>query len=180
MNNGSIQKPALIGGVALGILSAIPVIGYCNCVCCAWAVGGGILAAYLHVKESPFLVTMGRGALAGLAAGAIGAVVCGLFSIPIQLISTGGGNSAMIMEQFQELLAKNPDFPQEARQSIETLIMREDFMMLIAMFSFLCNIVFFSLFAMLGGAIGVAVFEKRKPGDPPPGVIAPPPPTLPY
>jgi len=174
MNNANILKPALIGGVALGVLSALPVIGYCNCICCAWAIGGGILAAYLYVKDSPFPVTMGSGAFAGLAAGAAGAVVCGLFSIPLQLINTGGGNSAAIAEQVREMMAKNPDLPQEVHRGVEAFLMRGDLMMLIAVFSFLTNIVFFSVFAMLGGAIGVAVFEKRKPGDAPSSSLIPP------
>lgn len=165
MNNANIFKSALIGGVALGVLSALPIIGSFNCVCCAWAICGGILAAYLYVKDSPSLVTMGRGALTGLAAGAIGAVVCSLFSIPQQLISTGGASASMLMEQFEEQMSKNPSFPEELRQSIEALLMREDIMTLIAVSQFFFSIVFFSLFAMLGGAIGVAIFEKRKPGD---------------
>jgi hypothetical protein len=175
MNNANMLKPALVGGVAIGILSALPVIGSCNCVCCAWAICGGILASYLFVRESQMLVTMGRGALAGLAAGAIGAVVCVLFSIPMQLVVTGGGNSAMIAEQIQDLLAKNPELPQELRERIEDILLRGNFMMLLQIFSFFFNIVFFPLLAMLGGAIGVAIFEKRKPGDPPSNLIAPPP-----
>jgi hypothetical protein len=162
MSNADMLKPALLGGVALGILSALPGLNLCNCVCCAWAIGGGILAAYLYVKNSPFPVTMGRGTVTGLAAGAIGAVVCSLFSIPLQLILTGGGNSAIMVESFQELLAKNPDFPDEARQAIETLFLRGDFVALIAIFTFFANLVSFSIFAMIGGAIGVAIFEKRK------------------
>jgi len=166
MNNANMLKPALIGGVTFGILSTLPVIGICNCVCCAWAIGGGVLAAYLYVKGSPLPVTMGRGAVTGLATGAIGAVVCSLFSIPLQLIMTGGGNTAaMAMERFQEMMAKTPDFPDELRQSIETFLMRDDLMTLTLIFSFLGNVVFFSLFAMLGGAIGVAIFEKRKQGN---------------
>jgi len=175
MNNTSILKPVLIGGMALGIISALPVIGSCNCVCCAWAIGGGILAAFLHVRESPFQVTMGRGALAGLAAGAIGAVVCYLFSIPIQYVLSGGGNMTMVAEQIREQLAKNPDLPQELRQSIENILERGDFMRIVAVFSFFFNVVLFSLFAMVGGAIGVAVFEKRKPGDPQANATPPPP-----
>ena len=174
MNNAKMQKPALIGGVALGILSALPVIGYCNCVCCAWAIGGGTLASFLYVRESHFLVTMGRGALVGLAAGAIGAVVCSLFSIPIQYVMAGGENMAIVAEQIREQLAKNPDLPQEFRQGIETLLLRSDFMKMIAIFSFFSNVVFFSMFAMVGGAIGVAIFEKRKPGDPQSTAITPP------
>lgn len=162
MNKASMLKPALIGGVALGILSAIPGLSFCNCVCCAWAIGGGILAAYLYIKDSPFRVTMGRGAGVGFVAGAIGAVVCCLFSIPIQLLSSGEKNSGMIVEQFNEYLAKNPDFPDEARQTIEAILQRGDLMLIIA---FLCFLVLFPLFSMMGGAIGVSIFEKRKPGN---------------
>jgi len=184
MNNANMLKPALIGGVALGILSAMPGLNICNCVCCAWVIGGGILTAYLYVKDSQIPVTMGRGAGAGLAAGAIGAIVCGLFSIPIQLFSLGG-NQAMVMERFQEMMAKNPDFPEELRQSVETFLSNGDLVTAIAVLSFFGNLVFFSLFAMLGGAIGVAIFEKRKKGDfqqyinppqPPAGMQPPQPP----
>ena len=165
MNNANMLKPAMIGGVALGILSAFPGLNYCNCVCCAWVIGGGILAAYLYVRDSPFPVTMGRGAVVGLTAGAIGAVACSLFSIPLQLILNGVGGATEAMERFQELMTNNPDFPEEARRVVETFFLREDAMTLIAVFTFFINIVFFLPVAMLGGAIGVAVFEKRKQGD---------------
>ena len=173
MNNTNMLKPALIGGVALGVLSALPLFNWCNCVCCAWAIGGGILGAFLYVKESPYPVTLGRGAGTGLAAGAIGAVVCGLFSIPLQFMSNR--NATAVKEQIQEQLAKNSDFPLEARLFIEAFLERSDFVAVVTIISFFSNLVFFSLFAMIGGAIGVAIFEKRKPGDIQANVIPPPP-----
>lgn len=176
MNNESMLKPVLVGGVALGILSALPLLNICNCVCCAWAICGGILSAYLYVKSTLFPVTMGRGAGVGLAAGATGGVVCGLFSIPLQLILKEGVNSTVMMEQFQELMAKNPDFPEEARRGIEAFMAQDNIAVLIAVFSFFFNIVLFSIFAMLGGAIGVALFEKRKPGDARQDTLPPQPP----
>jgi len=180
MNNTNMLKPALIGGMAMGILSAIPGLSACNCVCCAWAICGGIFAAYLYVKDSLFPITMGRGAGVGLVSGAIGGTVGFLFSIPIQRILTGGGNPMMAMEQFKELMEKNPDFPEEARRSIEALLAHDYFTIFVAIFGFLSNVAGFSIFAMLGGAIGVALFEKRKPGTnrqdtPPPPVEMPPP-----
>ena len=162
MDNANMLKPALIGGVALGILSVLPVLNLCNCVCCAWAIGGGILAAYLYIKDSQVPVTTGRGAVVGLASGAIGAVVFGLFSIPISLISNGGGSAAILRAQVQALMLKIPNLPQENIQLIENFIERPDLMMLSLIFNFIAASVWFSLFAMLGGAIGAAVFEKRK------------------
>ena len=174
MNNASIVKPALIGGGAMGILSALPVLAYFNCVCCAWVIAGGILAGFLYIKESPFQVTMGRGAVVGLAAGAIGAIVCSLL-FPLYLTLTDGGNA--MIEQVRDAVS-NPNLPEEVRQMIEDSIARGDLMRFFGIIHFLFDIVFYPLFAMLGGTIGVAIFEKRKPGNYQSGMIPPPnPPT---
>ncbi|MDR0842308.1 MAG: hypothetical protein LBP68_02690, partial [Acidobacteriota bacterium] len=52
MSNGNIFKSALIGGVALGIVSVLPFLEAFNCICCAWAIAGGMLAANLYIKDS--------------------------------------------------------------------------------------------------------------------------------
>src|SRR2546423_15711672 len=67
------MKPALIGGVVLGILSAIPFVNLPNLCCCAWAIAGGILAAHLYIKASPAPVRPGDGAVLGVLAGGVGA-----------------------------------------------------------------------------------------------------------
>jgi len=168
MNINNMLKPALIGGMALGILSALPYIGSCNCVCCAWVIGGGVLAAYLYVKDSPTPVTMGRGAVVGLAAGAIGAVVYFLFGILLKLILIGG-EPAVMLEQIRkgilEGMEKNPAATTELRQSMEALFLSDVSIVLAVIFTVFVGIVCFSVFAMLGGTIGVAIFEKRKPGN---------------
>ena len=58
MNNK--MKPALLGGLIVGLLSAIPIVNYC---CCIWGIGGGALAAYLYIKDSPVPVKAGDGAM---------------------------------------------------------------------------------------------------------------------
>ena len=63
------MKPALIGGVALGLLSAIPFINILNACCCAWAVVGGALATYLYIKNSVTPVRPGDGAVPGAGCG---------------------------------------------------------------------------------------------------------------
>ena len=45
-------QAALLGGVAIGVLSALPVINLANC-CCAWILFGGGLAAYLMQQNHP-------------------------------------------------------------------------------------------------------------------------------
>ncbi len=40
-------QPALLGGLVLGVLSALPIVSIGNVCCCLWVISGGVLAAYL-------------------------------------------------------------------------------------------------------------------------------------
>jgi hypothetical protein len=181
MNEDTMLKPALIGGVLLGILSALPLINYFNCCCCAWVIAGGVVAARLYVKGSAVPVTLGRGLTVGLLTGVIGAIVFALFSIPLILMSNG---SSRIMEQFKQAIAQVPNMPAQTREALEAAIAQGGFGILVYVIGFIFALVLFSLVAMIGGAIGVAIFEKRKTGsalsDPPPyqppADLPPPPP----
>ena len=159
---GRMLKPALVGGVVLGILSSLPVISIFNCVCCAWVVAGGLLAAFLYVKASPRLVTLGRAVPLGLLTGIIGTVISGLFLIPLHFLTGGAG----ILEQLQQAMTQMPNVPPETRRMLESLASREGAGTLIYAFGFIFMLLVFCLFAMAGSAIGVALFEKRKPGSP--------------
>ena len=53
-------QPALLGGVTIGVLSALPVINLANC-CCAWVLFGGALAAYLMQQNHPEPIMIGDG-----------------------------------------------------------------------------------------------------------------------
>ena len=156
-------KPALIGGVFLGILSSLPVLNLFNCLCCAWIIGGGVLAAYLYVKDSPSPVSMGSGVAIGLFAGIIGAIVSAMFSIPLNFLIHSG--SMGIAEQFREVVEQMPNMPPETREALRAFSNRADMGTLYFVFHLFFTLVISCLFAMLGGTIGVAVFEKRKPGD---------------
>jgi hypothetical protein len=182
MNEDNMLKPALIGGVLLGILSALPLINYFNCICCAWVILGSVVAARLYVKESSAPVTMGRGVAIGLLTGLIGTVVFALFSIPLLLMMHRSGG---VMEQLKQALSQVPNLPPEARTTIESLASQGNIDIFFYVVGFFFYLVVNCLVAMIGGAIGVAIFEKRKPGDsaheppliPPPPAEPPPPPT---
>ena len=176
MNEERLFKPALIGGILLGILSSLPLV---NCLCCVWVIAGGILAAHLYVKQSPISVTLGRGVSLGLLTGVIGALVIALFSIPLQMLMSPGSG---LIDQVRQSMNQIPNVPPETRQVFEALSANAG---IIYAFGFIFMLGFCCLFGMAGGAIGVALFEKRKPGSgdtpayQPPETILPPPPPPP-
>jgi hypothetical protein len=181
MNESRMLKPALIGGVLLGILSSLPLINWFNCFCCAWVIAGGVLAARLYVKDSPAPVSLGGGVAVGLLTGAIGALVTALFSIPLRLMMNRGGMNTL--EQMKKALDQIPNVPPETRQMIESLAARGDMETVMFILSMVFMLILYSLFGLVGGTIGVAIFEKRKPGSAqeavtyyqPPSDIPPPP-----
>ena len=70
--SGSKTQPALIGGLVMGVLSALPIVAAGNLCCCLWIISGGVVAAYLLQQNQSAPVTPGDGALVGLLAGMAG------------------------------------------------------------------------------------------------------------
>jgi hypothetical protein len=155
-------KPAIIGGVILGILSALPAVNTC---CCIWALVGGIIAANIYIKASPNPVTPADGAILGAIAGAIGVVLIFVIGIPMQLVF---GTAMMSMMQG---IVQNAD-PGQAAQMREAMA-AGGFGIGRAIMNALMSSVTVVIFSAVGGLLGVAIFEKRKGG---PGVPPPPPP----
>jgi ribose/xylose/arabinose/galactoside ABC-type transport system permease subunit len=153
-------QAALVGGVAMGVLSALPVINFANC-CCAWILFGGALAAYLMQQNHPEPITIGDGAIVGLLAGLIGGFVGAIVSIPI----------SMAMGPLQAGLARdvlsNPDLPPEFRRLFEEFgagaVIGVGFI-----FFFFLSLVVSTVFGMIGGLFGALMFRKQPPVIPPP------------
>ena len=76
MATNTSQQPALLGGLFIGVLSALPFVNGANAAAASGSSSGGLLAAYLQQQESAARPIDGRcGRLGGLLAGAIGAVI---------------------------------------------------------------------------------------------------------
>jgi hypothetical protein len=181
-------QPALLGGVAIGVLSALPVINAVNFCCCAWVVFGGALAAYLMQQNHPAPVTVGDGAIVGLLAGVVGAIAGSLLSIPIAMMV-----GPFQVEMFDRMMENARDMPPEVRAIFEQ--MRSGMsggaaMGLAFVVALMFSLFFYSIFGLLGGLIGATMFRKNMPpSSPPPGSpsgFAPPtftsptvPPTIP-
>jgi hypothetical protein len=162
MNNK--LKPAVIGGVFLGLLSAIPFVNWVNVCCCAWAIIGGLLASYFYVKNSATPANAGDGAIVGAMAGGIGAVVFLVVGIPLSLLSGAAMREIMI-----NVLARLD--PQQADLIRRQMAMQGDSVSGVILQSLFAAVILL-VFAVIGGLIGIPLFEKRKGGGP----LPPPPP----
>ena len=137
-------KPALLGGLIVGLLSSIPFVNYC---CCIWAIGGGGLACYLYMKSSPVPISTGDGAVLGALAGVIGAVLYLIIGIPIAYFISG----AAMEDAFRQA---NIHLPFTG--------------LLLFIVSGLIGGLVLLVLSVIGGLIAVPIFEKRKNAPPPP------------
>jgi hypothetical protein len=155
-----VAQAALLGGLFIGILSALPLIKYC---CCLWIIGGGFVAAYVDQQNDPRPITGGRGALAGLLAGVTGSVVWLVATIALNALFEPLRNQLS-----QAVLRSTPDMPPEVRAVLDN----------IGSSTALWTTVFFilllfvgSMFSTLGGLLGAVFFRN----DVPPALGGPPP-----
>ena len=137
-------KPALLGGLVVGLLSAIPFVNYC---CCIWAIGGGGLASFLYIKESPTKIGPGDGAMLGALAGVVGAVIYIIIGVPIAYFISG----AAMEQAFSQA---NIHLPFTG--------------FLLFLVSGLIGGLGLLVLAVIGGLIAVPIFEKRTDAPPPP------------
>src|SRR5689334_8321470 len=155
-------QPALIGGVMIGVLSALPVINIANC-CCAWVLFGGVVAAYLMQQNHPEPIQIGDGAIVGLLAGIVGAFVWLFVSIPLNLAM-----APFQRGMAQRMMENASNLPPELRTVFETAS-TGGAVGAGTIFFFFVMLFVGSLFAMLGGIFGALLFRKNPPPvEPPP------------
>jgi hypothetical protein len=154
--------PGLIGGAVAGFLSMLAgflapdVFVILSFFCIVWAVIGGALAAKLYIKSSPVPVRSGEGAVLGLIAGAIAGFIYLAIDTPIAY-SIHGDYIQMVSNQQAEKISAGAFFALTGLAGAVTILG----------------------FSVIGGIIGVAMFEKRKGYQaamppPPPGYGPPP------
>jgi len=153
MNN---QKPAMfgpafIGGGLAGILAAVPFV---NCLCCFWVIGGAMLAAYLLARETPSQLSAGDGAIVGIFAGIIAAVVEFIVSIPFR---------AMENRLTQGMLERFSEYLEEMPPGWESFFEGGEFTtsMGLSVFGLFISAVVFSALGALGGVLGISLFGKK-------------------
>jgi len=172
MNSRAMLKPALLGGLVMGVLSGLPGVSIGNCCCCAWIIVGGVVAAYLLQSWTPEPITLGDGALVGLLAGLVGAVVSVIVSVPMtQLL---GPFQQQLLSRLAESQQSLPPEVQDAIDNFGAQGLSAGRMFL----TFVMMLVLGSIFSSLGGLLGAFFFKKKVAPAPPPPFA--PGPTGPY
>ena len=156
-------QPALLGGVTIGVLSALPVINLANC-CCAWILFGGALSAYLMQQNHPEPIQVGDGAIVGLLAGIIGAFVWLIATVPISTAL-----APFQSDMAARIIRDAGDMAPEMRAIFENMAGAPaiGLTLVLGFFVMLCVS---SVFGMLGGLFGALMFKKNQPPVIPPPI----------
>lgn len=153
-------RPALVCGIAAGVLTAVPLV---NCLCCLWIIAGAMLAVYLFNKGSSTPLTPGDGAVLGILTGIVAAVADSVVGVPFE---------TMNREYVQRFLDQFSQFFEEIPPRLEGWFETRAGGMSPAWFllGLLASAVIYAAFGALGGIIGASMFGKKTlPPSPPPG-----------
>jgi len=151
-----LAHPALLGGLFIGILSALPFISVGNC-CCLWIISGGFLAAYLDSQNTSRSLTVGRGALVGFLAGVAGAFIWLIATLALEPLI------APMQQRFAEQMAsQSQSMPPELRAWFEALADRST-SPLRWVGGFFVQLFIGMVFAPVGGMLGATFFKKDVP-----------------
>lgn len=146
------QAP-LLGGLFIGVLSALPFVGFANYCCCLWVVAGGVLTTWLKSQSDETLETSDV-ALGGLLGGVFGAV--------IYLMLTGlmvAFSGDMIAETMRTIVEQYPQLPPDVRDQILSVSTGPAMILLMA----LVTIPIYAVFGMGGALLGLLFFRKPQP-----------------
>ena len=152
------SQAVVLGGLFIGVLSALPIINLANC-CCLWILGGGAIAAYLAQQHHPGPFGLMDGARFGFRAGVFGAVVWLLASTVVDVIVAPLQQSAADF-----MLRSATDIPPDVRSWLEN-IGNSASLPARMIIGFFFQLFLAAPFAALGGLLGAAIFGRPDRGD---------------
>lgn len=149
-------RPAVFGGLLIGVLSALPIVNVGNVCCCLWVICGGVLAAHLMQQEYPYAITIGDGAVVGLLAGLVGGILTVVISVPVDMAVAPF--QARFLDRF---LQDAGDLPFDVRDFVERF--RGPLNPIVIGIRLIFTSIVFTVFGLLGGLLGAAIFKKGTP-----------------
>jgi hypothetical protein len=151
-------QPALTGGMFLGVLSSVPIISAGNCFFCMWVLLGGGIATIMLTRQRPSGITYGDGAFGGVLSGLVGAVIGTILQMSFRAIATRVFESQQ--QQIEQIL--NQVGAEGPMRDWILRAMSGEISAATVTFTFFANVIAYSLFAMIGGILTIALLNKRK------------------
>ena len=150
-------QPAVMGGMFLGVLSSIPIISIGLCM---WVLlGGGIAVVQLMRQRLSGItrVTFGDGAFVGVLSGVFGSLVGTTIQMCFRVIAAPFFQSQQ--QQLEQLLNQ-----MAVEGPMRDWVLRAasgEISLTTVIFTLFSNLLAFSLFAMIGGILAVALLRRR-------------------
>jgi len=164
--------PAIYGGIIIGCISAIPVLNFVNCLCCAGVMFGGFMAVFLYKKDLPPAgpeLTNSDALQLGALAGLFGALVGTVLNVILLVLIGNVAGEAMQGMLLNILGDKLP--PEALQQMEESFAHSAELGLMSTLISFGTSLIIDPLFGLLGGLIGFNIYKPKAPQSP----IQPPP-----
>ena len=134
--------PALVGGIVMALLNNIPGVSLINLLCCAGLWSGGVVSGFMYKRQTGRTFSMGEGALMGVVASIIAAIVGTIFFLTVGQAGMQGA-MASLSQQFPELA----DVDLTAAASTGAILVQW---------------VLYLVFGVIGGLLGAALFGRDK------------------
>ena len=153
----SILLGGVVMGVAIPLVSIVPLLGVC--LCCLAFIGAGVLTTYHYTDTNSLTITGGEGAGMGAGAGAI----AGLIATFVTLLLMGFGivpdASEVVREMEREGLfdQMDPDMEDWFTSMVESFFVPAQATV---------NVIGGALLSLIGGVIGASLFKKGNGSGP--------------
>lgn len=159
--------PALYGGIVIATISSVPGLNLLNCLCCAGVIAGGLVAVYFYNREltadmSP--LTAGDGVLVGGLAGIIAAFLSLILHLGIYVLF-GDIAQRIAYEVFRSIM-ESINLPAELADAIDEAILaalEQGLTPFIMVVQLAWDLFIFTIFGVVGGLIGYAIFKQKGP-----------------
>lgn len=142
-------KPALLGGLIGGLLSAVPLLNLLNCCFCLLNMVGAAAGLSFYLKENPQdLVSSGEAALCGSISGAVAGLIAGVLGL-----ITSFALASLLMPFYSGM-----GLPPDVIASMAPAGAR-------AIFQIPINVISYGGFGALGGFLSMQLFFKDRLGS---------------
>ena len=158
------QKSSIFLGAAVVALLSTSYLSLINYLCCLGVIVGAMTTIWHYTSTYRLTVEMGRGAVLGLAAAALGAFVAIFLNYLLSPLGLDAGTitAELTMNMFRDMMP-----PEQLEQLQSQMDQQQGAGLMQRLFSGLFGVVIASVFGAIGGIIGASVFKKGGAPDEP-------------